>query len=152
MLYKQYILNYDLFKHIFELKSYIMKVKNILSVALIAVALSLISWGVTGHRSIAKIAENHLSAKASIAVKKILQTEEFPLVSTFADEIRYDNKFKNTGNWHYVNIPLGLSFEEFSEAVNKDSSVNVYKALHLNLKNLQSNTSTADEKTFALKW
>lgn len=128
-----------------------MKLKYFPAVAIILIALTLVSWGVTGHRSIAKIAENHLSAKAKIAVKDILGDEEFPLVSTFADEIRYDSKFSSTGKWHYVNLPLGLNYDDFVNYVKEDNSLNVYKALMFNIKNLQSTTSTPEEKAFALK-
>ncbi len=63
--------------------------KKYLVLALAAVCtLSLISWGVTGHRAVAQIAENHLTPKARLAVKKLLGNESLADVSTYADELR----------------------------------------------------------------
>ncbi|MEO5910323.1 MAG: S1/P1 nuclease [Pelobium sp.] len=128
-----------------------MKTKNIFLGLTFVLSLSLISWGVTGHRSIAKIAENHLSPKAKAAVDQLLGTEDMPIVSTYADEIRYDAAYKYTGPWHYVNLPLGLSYEQFSAAVQADTTANVYNALLKMKAQLVDPKSNKADKVFALK-
>lgn len=128
-----------------------MRSKFLFPIVAVLGAFSLISWGVTGHRTIAKIAENHLSAKASVAVKAILGDEEMPMVSTFGDEIRADAKYKGTGNWHYINLPEGLSYDQFEEHLKTDTATNVYNALLKMVTQLKDPKSNREEKLFALK-
>lgn len=125
--------------------------KKIVPFAFVIFALSLMSWGVIAHRSIAKIAENHLSAKAKLAVKSLLGTEEIPLVSTYADEIRSNAKFKYTAPWHYVNLKPNLNYKEFTAALKADTSANVYNALLKLTADLKNPKATKEDKTFALK-
>ena len=124
-----------------------------LSFAFTSVSLSffLISWGVTAHRSITKIAENHLTPKASVAIKIILNGEEMPLVSTFGDEIRTDPAYRNTGSWHYINPPQNLNFNEFVTYLKSDTTANVYNALLKMTAQLKDGKSSPQEKLFALK-
>lgn len=128
-----------------------MSYQKIFSFAVIVVAISLISWGVVGHRTIAKIAENHLTPKAKAAVKDLLGTEDMPIVSTFADEIRYAKEYRYTGPWHYLNEPMGMTYAEFSKTVKADTSANVYNALLKMEAQLKNPKSTKEEKVFALK-
>lgn len=128
-----------------------MKSKFLFPIMAIFGALSLISWGVTGHRTIAKIAENHLTAKANVAVKAILGDEEIPLVSTYGDEIRGNEKYRSTGNWHYVNAPQDLDYAQFVRYLKTDTNANVYNALLKMVGELKNPKASKDEKVFALK-
>lgn len=128
-----------------------MKSRFIFFVFSITVALSLISWGVTGHRSIAKIAENHLSVKAKLAVKAILGKEDMAMASTFADEIRATPKYRKTSNWHYINPPENLSYGQFVKYLKSDSTPNVYNALLKMVEQLKNVKTNKEEKRFALK-
>src|ERR1700728_4412910 len=91
--------------------------KFFLLFAALAFVLFLVSWGDKGHRAVGQIAENHLSDKTKLAVKHLLGSETLADVSNYADEIRSDRAYKYTGAWHYVNVPIGLNFEQFSNAV-----------------------------------
>jgi len=63
--------------------------KKTLSLVLIAsVTLLLVSWGFTGHRTIALIAANHLTPRAKAAVADLLNGENMADVSTWADQVR----------------------------------------------------------------
>lgn len=128
-----------------------MKSKYVFPVAAILFAFTLISWGVIGHRTIAKIAENHLTPKAKATVKDLLATEEMPLTSTFSDEIRYNDAYKYTTPWHYINLPKGLGYKEFVAAVKADTSANVYNVLLKMEKEVKNPSNTKEQKTFALK-
>ncbi len=128
-----------------------MKLKFVFPVVAILFAFSLISWGVVGHRTIAKIAENHLTIKAKATVKDLLGTEEMPLTSTFSDEVRYDNAFKYTAPWHYINLPGGLDYNAFVKAVKADTAANVYNALLKMEKEVKNPYNTKEQKIFALK-
>jgi hypothetical protein len=101
--------------------------KYLVPVFIIVCSLGLISWGPTGHKAIAKIAENHLTPAAQQAVKHILGTETLVDVANYADEIRSDPEFKYTGAYHYVNVPPGLTFAQFASEVHNQKANNVYK-------------------------
>lgn len=126
--------------------------KILLPSLFIATALFLISWGVVGHRAIGQIAENHLSKKAKKAVKEILGSESLAMVSTYPDEIRPYPAFSYTAPWHYVNLPEGLSYEEFSTQLKSMDKPNVYKAMLNCIADLKDANKSKAEKVFALKF
>ncbi|RZK79993.1 MAG: S1/P1 Nuclease [Pedobacter sp.] len=126
--------------------------KIILPLLLMACSLTLISWGVVGHRAIGKIAEQHLSTKAKTAVGDLLGNESLAMVSTYPDEIRSYQQFAYTAPWHYVNLPHGLTFEQFSNQLTTLEKPNIYKALLNCVTDLKNPTKTKEEKVFALKF
>lgn len=130
-----------------------MKRKQILGIlSTLVVAVVLISWGVTGHRTIGKIAENHLSTKAKAAVRELLGSESLADVSTWADEVRSQPEMKRTGPWHYLDLPLGLSYPEFQKQVEGMTVENVYSALLKCEHELTSPEMTREQKVQALKF
>lgn len=115
-------------------------------------AFTLVSWGVIGHRAIGKIAENHLNSQAQTAVKAILGDQSLSEVSTYADEVRSRPEYKKTGAWHYINLPVGLTKEQFIKKVGEMTQDNVYSALLQCEQDLQSKMTSRDQKIFALKF
>jgi hypothetical protein len=128
-----------------------MRFKKVIPFVFVITAFSLISWGVIGHRTLGKIAQNHLSPKAKVAVLSLLGSEDMPIVSTFADEIRYEDAYIFTAPWHYLNLPEGLNYETFSARVKTDTAANVYNALLKMQAQLKNPKSSKEDKTFALK-
>src|ERR1700738_1525339 len=92
-------------------------------------SLVLVSWGVVGHQTIGKIAENHLTPKARQAIEHYLGSESLAEISTFADEVRSKEEYKYTAPWHYINLPAGYDFGQFSNAVINMKEDNAYYAL-----------------------
>jgi hypothetical protein len=127
------------------------KISLILPV-LLAASIALISWGVTGHRTIGKIAENHLSPQAKAAVRELLDTETLAQASTWPDEVRSQPDYRHTAPWHYINLPLGLSFADFQVKVQGMTQENVYSALQKQEQILGSPGSSRREKIEALKY
>ena len=113
---------------------------------------SLRAWGVVGHRTVAKIAENHLKKKAKRQVAQLLGTETVPLVSTWADEVRYSPEYKETGPWHFANLPDGLGYEQFSTQLKGLTVPNAYQALQQNIQILKDPAKSKEEKVVALKF
>ena len=116
---------------------------------------SLFAWGVLGHRAVARIAENHLSATAKREVARILGTETLPLVSTWPDEVRSDPQYSYTAPWHYLNVATGLDFPAFVAQLTAAPAApasNAYTALKQVRKDLQDPRKTASERLFALKF
>lgn len=129
-----------------------MNFKRIVPIAVIILAITFISWGVVGHRSIAKIAENHLTQKAKLAVTHLLGTETIPLVSTYSDEVRSIKEFSYTAPWHYVNPPQGLNYDQFVNYLKTDKNPNIYNALLKMEQQLKDPQSSKEDKVFALKF
>ncbi len=66
-------------------------------------------WGREGHQIIAAVAENHLSETARIMIQSLIGNNHLYSIAVWADEIRRDRR--ETGPWHYVNIPLGSQYD-----------------------------------------
>jgi hypothetical protein len=122
--------NHNILLQYLGLKPVILSMKKYIVLALMAAfSLSLISWGVTGHRAVAQIAENHLTPNARLAVKKLLGNESLADVSTYADELRARPEYKYTTPWHYINLPSGYTFDQFANAITSLPPDNGYRAL-----------------------
>jgi len=126
--------------------------KKYFLIALIIGSLGLVSWGVTGHRTIALIAENHLTPKTRIEVKKLLGHETLADVSNYADDIRADREFRYTGAWHYVDVPSGYSYQQFSNEVRTMKADNVYKMVLRCELDLRNPATSQAKKVTALKF
>jgi hypothetical protein len=65
------------------------------------------AWGAAGHAVVADIAEQHLTPAARTRILNLLALEQHSRldeVASWADEWR--NTHRETGPWHYVDIPL----------------------------------------------
>lgn len=118
----------------------------------LVLSVALLSWGVTGHRTIGKIAAGHLSSQAKAAIHELIGDTTLAEISTWADEVRGQPAFRNTGPWHYINLPLGLDFADFEAKVKDMTQDNVYSALQQQERILGAATSTRPQKVEALKF
>lgn len=83
-------------------------------------------WGPEGHRAMALVAEQHLSADARSHVVKILGNDDLASIATWMDDVRsaffhtgplgsdpealrFNAKFPGNSQWHYVDLPLGTA-------------------------------------------
>lgn len=123
-----------------------MKRNGVLLLMLMA-GVALLAWGDRGHRVVALIAQKHLSGAVAINVNRCLNGERIEEASTWPDE----HHTYETEEWHYINLPAGLSREQFEKSV-RSSKNNVYTALLQMQLILQSTTSTADQKKNALRF
>src|ERR1700749_1806848 len=103
--------------------NFLMK-KSALFIGLLAAAAVLLSWGAVGHRTVGKIAENHLDSKAKAAVRQLLGSQTLADVSTWPDEVRNQPEYRHTAPWHYVDLSLGMSYDEFSRHIQGMSQEN----------------------------
>ena len=104
------------------------------------------AFGPIGHRVVAKIAENHLPATMKAEIEEVLDGQSLAMISTWADEMRSDEKYKSTSNWHYINIEAGKKVEPKNieglalETIQKQTSI------------LKNKKSTKEQKAEAIKW
>ncbi|MBP2832244.1 S1/P1 nuclease [Aquimarina sp. U1-2] len=104
-------------------------------------------WGKTGHRVTGQIAEAHLSGKAKRNLAALLEGQSLAMVSTFADEIKSDKKYKKYHPWHYVNFPFDKKYGETSPSASGDLVQGIDKCIAI-LKDEQASTY---DKQFHLK-
>ncbi len=123
-----------------------------LTASLIVLTIALVSWGQKGHKAIATIAEKHLTTNTKNIVNNYLKGETMSEASTWADEISNDSKYKNTASWHYVNLPLGLTKDQFTDYIIKQDKDNVYTAILKAEANLKDKTLSLEQKNEALKF
>ena len=126
--------------------------RNFIAFAFVICSLILVSWGVTGHHAIGKIAENHLNPNAKAAVKDLLGEESMADVSTWADQLRMQPEFLYTMPWHYINLPLGLNYAQFKDSVENKTEGNVYSAMLTQEHILADRTAPREKKIEALKF
>jgi len=72
--------------------------------------------------------------------------------STWADEIRDDQEYRKTSSWHFINAPLGLNKEQFSDYVIKQDKDNIYTAILKAEANLKDKSLGSQQKAEALKF
>lgn len=110
------------------------------------------AWGVLGHRTIARIAENHLTPKARREIATLLAGETLPLVSTFPDEIRPYPTFKYTAPWHYLDTTPRLPYAQYVATIDTMKQPNAYLAIQQMQRQLQDRGQPAADRLFALKF
>jgi len=123
-----------------------------LTASLIVLTIALVSWGQKGHKAIASIAEKHLKTNTKTIVSSYLKGETMSEASTWADEISNDPQYKKTASWHYINLPLGLTKEQFTDYVIKQDKDNIYTAILKAEANLKDKTLSLAQKNQALKF
>lgn len=126
--------------------------KFLRSLVLVGLVVVLVSWHDTGHRTVGKIAENHLTPEAQAGVKKLLGRETLAEVATWADEVKSDQQYKQTASWHFLNLPIGLSYDDFVKEVQGKAEGNIYSAIVRSVSVLKSNNSGKVQKIIALKF
>jgi hypothetical protein len=126
--------------------------KYLLSYLIATAMFILVSWGFTGHRTIALIATNHLTPQAKAAVADLLNGESMADVSTWADQVRNQDQYKHTAGWHFINLPLGLSKTEFNKSVVLMERDNVYSAVRKAQQNLMNPKLSKAERAESLKF
>lgn len=107
----------------------------------------LLFWGQNGHRATAKIAETHLSKKAKKNINKLLNGKSLAFISTYADEIKSDRKYRSFSPWHYVNMGLEEDYKSSKKNPKGDLVTGITTCIAV-LKNPQS---TDENKEFHLK-
>lgn len=137
------------------IKLKVMSIKSIKKTILIALIsyfpLNAMAWGLLGHRVVGEIAQSYLSKKAGREVKKILGHESLAMASNWADFIKSEPSYNYLGNWHYINLPAGLSSDQIQNSLQKDTATNVYTKIRFLSTELKNNTLDQDKKVMYLR-
>ncbi|MGO1520910.1 MAG: S1/P1 nuclease [Sphingobacterium sp.] len=99
----------------------------------LAFSQQVMGWGMTGHRIIAEIAEQHLRPKAKRNIEKLIGPQKLAYWSNWADFIKSspDTVLLKTASWHFVNAPGNLSYDQYVDVLEASSENNLYKAYQL---------------------
>jgi hypothetical protein len=93
--------------------------------ASLAGAAPALAWDAEGHAAVALVAEHHLNKDAADHVAKILGSDDLASIASWMDQVRsayfhqgplgsdpealkFNAEFPKNGEWHYVDLPLGL--------------------------------------------
>lgn len=107
------------------------------------------AWGMLGHRIVGEIGSSYLTPKAKAEIRKILGNETLAMASTWADFIRSDTAYNYLNTWHYINLEKGLSREELSAFLKKDTTTDVYTQINfLAAKLKKKNLPLAQKKMY----
>ena len=107
------------------------------------------AWGLTGHRVIAEIAENHLNKKAKKNIHKIIGNQKLAYWSNWADFIKSDPDpaLNRTGSSHFVNTAANLNYDQFVQALGVSPEHNLYKTYkRIKAEAQQKNGSLKDQQ------
>ncbi|UII23125.1 S1/P1 nuclease [Fulvivirga ligni] len=86
--------------------------KKVAFILCLFISFQVFGWGMTGHRVVGYVAEKHLSKKAKKHLEEVLDGESLSTVSNWMDDIKSDDSFDHTHDWHWVTIPNGKTYEE----------------------------------------
>ena len=78
--------------------------KHFLTFCFLGLTLSISAYDAMGHRIVADIAYDNLTDKARQQVDKVLGKRGIVYDATWADEVRSDNKYKYSYQWHYQDL------------------------------------------------
>jgi len=107
-------------------------------------------WGQTGHRVTGEIAQRYLTPEAQEKLKALMGKETLARSSTWADEVRSNKNKKYYDRfltWHYVEIPLGLTYEKSK----KNPAGDVVKAIQEQTARLKNKKIPQDERIEAVR-
>lgn len=104
-------------------------------------------WGQTGHRVVGKIAERHLKGKTKRALNKLLDGGSLALYSTFADEIKSDDRYREFYTWHYINMPFDATYESSKKNPKGDLATGISYCITI----IKDKNSSDEDKSFYLK-
>jgi len=100
-----------------------------------------------GHQVIATVAEDHLSEQAKVMVQSLIGNNHLYSVANWADEIRKARP--ETAAWHYVNIPLGATYNARQDCPTLKSCV--VRKIEEFVKVLKDKKASREQRADALK-
>ena len=97
-----------------------MKQRIALILAMLLVSGEAFSWGANGHRVVGQIAQEHLTRKAKKKIEKLLDCDPLAEVANWMDDIKSDDAYNNTHDWHWVTIPDNMEYGATDKNPNGD--------------------------------
>ena len=121
--------------------------KKVTFVIALFISFNAISWGLTGHRAIGEIAQNHLTGKTKKEIKRVFGHQSLAYNANWMDFIKSDSTYDYMKPWHYATIPDDKTYAEAGTPKEKD----IIWAINDFTGQLKSDTLTLEEEQFALR-
>ena len=109
-------------------------------------------WGLTGHRIIGEIAQQHLRSKARKEIKKLFGSESLAWWSNWPDFIKSDSTWNHASKWHYIDLPGHISKEEFITGLKKLPGQNLYTQIQDMVAQLKNKSLPLKQRQEALRF
>jgi hypothetical protein len=107
-------------------------------------------WGLTGHRIIAEIAENHLSKKAKKELRKLIGRETLAWWANWPDFIKSDSNWRHASPWHYVDLPGHISKDSFLVQLRNLPGKTLYTQIPAMIAQLKDKSQSIEQRRSAL--
>jgi len=129
-------------------------IKVCLLFTVIFISLNAFSWGVTGHRVVAEIAQHHLSKKAKKELFKLFGNESLAWWSNWPDFIKSDttHTWDGVSPWHYVNIAGNMDKETFINTLKNLPGKNLYTQIKAMTAELKDKSLPIEQRQTALRF
>ncbi len=126
--------------------------KSLVLIFLIAyLPTGVMAWGLLGHRVVGEIAESYLKRRTSREIKKILGNESLAMASNWADFIKSEPTYAYVSNWHFINLPAGLSSNQIQSSLLTDTATNAYTKIRFLSTELKNRSLEEDKKVMYLR-
>lgn len=112
------------------------------------------AWGVTGHRVVAEIAQQHLSPKARKNFLQFTNGYDLSYWANWSDFMKSDTSFtwREKGPWHYINIPGNLPDDSALQIIQQLNVPSLYSQIPAMINTLKNAGFSIQEKQEALWW
>lgn len=124
--------------------------KHFLALCFLAFTLSLSAYDAVGHRIVADIAYHNLTDKARNQLDQVLGKNGIVYAATWPDDIRSDNKYAYSYQWHYQDLDDNMASTDLEKLLNnpKAEGEHLFYALDSLTKRLKNNKSDAEALKF----
>jgi len=108
------------------------------------------AYDAIGHRIISDIAYANLTPKVRKHVDKVLGTKGIIYYSTWADEVRSDDSYKYSYQWHYQNLKDDMTVDELKFLIDNPAAEgeHLFYALDLLSKRIKTNKNDKEALKF----
>ena len=128
-----------------------MKFKKLFTAAsLLLITVSSFAYDAVGHRIVADIAYNNLSEKARVQLDKVLGKKGMVYEATWADEVRSDNKYAYSYQWHYQDLDDNMTSADIKKLLDNPTAEGEH--LFFALDQMQTRLKKDKNDTEALKF
>jgi len=124
--------------------------KHFLALCFLAFTVSLSAYDAVGHRIVADIAYHNLTDKARNQLDQVLGKNGIVYAATWPDDIRSDNKYAYSYQWHYQDLDDNMASTDLEKLLNnpKAEGEHLFYALDSLTKRLKNNKSDAEALKF----
>lgn len=118
----------------------------------LAVSHTAFCWGLTGHRVVGEIAQQHLSKKAKKEISKIIGRETLAWWANWPDFIKSDSTWNHASPWHYVDLPGHMDKDHFIAELKKLPGKNLYTQIPAMVAQLKDKSLPVEQRRVALSF